>query len=699
MRPRLRTALFIACLALPVRGAAAEARLLLITIDTLRPDRLSCYSQKFLQTPEIDALAVRGAVFEWAFAHNPTTLPSHANILTGVTPIVHGVRENSKSKLPASCLTLAEHLRASGYATAAFIGAFPLDARFGLDQGFDVYNDSVPSKPARWGTYPERRAGAVVSAASEWLSGRTGKWFCWVHLFDPHAPYAPPEPFLSRFRDDPYSGEVAYVDAQLSALFADLRKEGQFEGTVIVLTADHGESLGEHGEMTHSYFAYNSTIHVPLIIVSPGVHPSRLSENVSHIDIFPTVCALLAIPAPENLQGRSLVGLMKGSARPEKPIYFESLEPYLNKSCAPLRGFVDGPTKYMDSPVPELYDLATDPAEAKNLADTRELGPLKKKLEALVASLASPLAAEASRIPDRGTLEKLLSLGYIASPIARLKGAYGPEDDLKNFLPYQQRLERAILMADRGDAEGGIREMTALASEKKGFAPAFVYLSQLYAAERRTAEAVRALEAGVAANPDDFSLLSSLGTLLVQTKQYDRAAEVLEKTLAIIDFDPAVWDNLGIVFMRKGNYPKALECLARAVALDGTFALAYSNIGAVRLEMYFKQGRKPEDLARAIENFRRAVALDPTLGLAFRALGAASLTAGNADEAMSAWEKAVALSPGDDYAIFQLGLLYLEKGEKSKALEKFENYLRIKGETILPEERTKVLALIGECRK
>lgn len=695
----IRTALWLACLALPVLGAAAEPGLLLITIDTLRPDRLSCYSQKFLRTPEVDALAARGALFERAFAHNPTTLPSHANILTGMTPLFHGVRENSKSKLPASCLTLAEHLKANGYATAAFIGAFPLDARFGLDQGFDIYDDSFPSKPARWGTYPERRAGEVVSAASAWISGRTGKWFCWVHLFDPHAPYAPPEPFLSRFRDDPYSGEAAYVDAQLGVLLAELRKEGRDEETVIVLTADHGESLGEHGEMTHSYFAYNSTIHVPLVIAGPGVNPSRLRANVSHVDIFPTVCALLGVSAPENLQGGSLVGLMKGTARPERPIYFESLEPYLNKSCAPLRGFIEGPTKYMDSPVPEVYDLVADLAETKNLAGARDLRPLKKKLEALVASLASPLAGEASRLADRGTLEKLRSLGYVASPVARVKGAYGPEDDLKNFLPYQQRLERAILLADRGDAEGGIRELTSLAGEKKGFAPAFVYLSQLYANQRKTAAAIQALEEGVAANPGDFSLLSSLGTVLVQAKQYDRAAEVLEKTLTIIDFDPAVWDNLGIVFMRKGNYPKALECLARAVALDRTFALAYSNIGAVRLEMFYNEGRKPEDLALAIENFRRAVALDPTLGLALRALGAASRTAGNADEAQSAWEKAVALSPGDDYSTYQLGLLYLEKGEKSKALQKFENYLRIKGGTISPEERTKVLALVAECRK
>jgi arylsulfatase A-like enzyme len=255
--------------------AANDVNVLLITIDTLRPDRLSCYGGTRVETPSVDQLAARGILFERAFAHNPTTLPSHANILTGMTPPHHGISENSKAILAGASLTLAEYLKGRGYATAAFVGAFPLDSRFGLDQGFDVYDDSLPSRPAVMGTYSERRAEEVVAAAAAWLSGRKGKWMCWVHLWDPHAPYAPPEPFLSRYREDPYSGEAAYVDAQLGVLFEGLAKSGEIERTIVVLTADHGESLGEHGEMTHSYFAYNSTIHVPLVIAGPGLESFR----------------------------------------------------------------------------------------------------------------------------------------------------------------------------------------------------------------------------------------------------------------------------------------------------------------------------------------------------------------------------------------------------------------------------------------
>ncbi len=680
-------------------AAADDVNVLLITVDTLRPDRLSCYDESRAETPAIDALAARGVLFERAFAHNPTTLPSHANILTGMTPPHHGVRENSKAILGPRNLTLAEHLKGRGYATAAFVGAFPLDSRFGLDQGFDVYDDSLPSRPAVMGTYAERRAEEVVTAAAAWLSGRKGKWMCWIHLWDPHAPYAPPEPFLSRYREDPYSGEAAYVDAQLGVLFDGLAKSGELERTIVILTADHGESLGEHGEMTHSYFAYNSTIHVPLIIAGPGLKPSRPVPNVAHVDIFPTVCELTGSPAPKGLQGRSLAGLMKGRKRADLPVYFESLEPYLNKGCAPLYGFIEGQTKYMDSPLPEVYDLEKDFGEMNNLAGERNLERFREKMERLRASLSSPPADKKTQAAGAGTLEKLRTLGYVATPMAQVKSSYGPEDDLKSFLPYQQRLERAILMSDRGEAAAGVRELILLSEEKKEFAPAYIYLSQILFSLGRMDEAVRALERGLEVLPEDFSLLSSLGTLLVQTRQHNRAREILERALAVYEFDPVVWDNLGIVAMRLREYPTALECFAEAVTLDRTFALAFSNIGAVHLEMYLTQGRNPEDFETAIKNFEKAVALDPGLALAHRAMGVAFRQAGDLDRAIAAFERTVRLVPVDDFSTKELGLAHLEKGDKALALKYFEEYLRLRGDRISPEEKASVLALIEECRK
>ncbi|MGD8536528.1 MAG: sulfatase, partial [Candidatus Aminicenantes bacterium] len=248
-----------------------DLNVLLITIDTIRPDRLSCYSTKYLRTPRIEALAENGVVFDRAFAHNPTTLPSHANILLGTTPLAHGVHDNSKFRINEELLTLAEFLKESGYSTGAFIGAFPLDSRFGLSQGFDVYDESYSSDSSAKFTLAERRAEEVVHAAMAWFERQNSKWFSWIHLWDPHTMYSPPEPFKSKFEDDLYSGEVAYVDSELGRLFDFLEERDFFGNTLIILTGDHGESLGEHGELTHSYFAYNSTLWAPLIIAGPGI--------------------------------------------------------------------------------------------------------------------------------------------------------------------------------------------------------------------------------------------------------------------------------------------------------------------------------------------------------------------------------------------------------------------------------------------
>jgi arylsulfatase A-like enzyme/Flp pilus assembly protein TadD len=679
-------------------AAAANFNVLLITIDTLRADRLSCYAAGHAPTPVVDALAARGVLFERAFAHNPTTLPSHANILSGMTPLFHGVRENSKSKFPPECPTMAGDLKALGYATGAFIGAFPLDSRFGLDRGFDVYDDTFPSKPAFKGAFKERRAAEVVKAAAAWLSLQPGKWFCWVHLWDPHAPYAPPEPFLTRYRDDPYAGEVAYVDSQLGILFGELEARQLKDKTLIILTADHGEALGEHGEMSHSYFAYNSTLHVPLIIAGPGIAPRRVDANVGHVDILPTVCELLGIKPRTILQGRSLAALMKTGRAEDRSLYFESLEPYLNKGCAPLRGFIRGRMKFMDSPIPEVYDLRTDFGESENLAPKSDLAQLRKELEKMKISLSSPLAERGGRVANGQTLERLRSLGYTASPLSQPKASYGPADDVKSILPFQQRLERAVLIADAGQAEDGIRELAALVRDKKDFTPAYVYLSEMFMAQGRSDEAVRALDEGVRDNPGNYALLSAFGTVLVMSRRDARAEEILEQALTVIDFDPDVWNNLGGVRMRKGDYERALECFDRAVSLDDHFALAYLNIGTLRLSRYFGRGRDPDDLILAVKNLRQAVSLEPALNPALRGLGAALMASGNIDEAIAAWEKAVAANPQDDFSTHNLGLAYFNKGDKARALRCFEKYLDLKKDSLTTDEKSRILELIAKCK-
>ena len=675
-----------------------DLNVLLITIDTIRPDRLSCYSTKYLKTPGIDALAAKGAVFDRAVAHNPTTLPSHANILLGTTPLYHGVHDNSKFRVAEGFLTLAEYLKGKGYPTAAFIGAFPLDSRFGLSQGFDVYDDSYPSESSTAFSLAERKAEKVVEAALGWLERQSSKWFAWVHLWDPHTLYLPPEPFKSQFKDDPYSGEVAYTDSELGKIFDYLESSDMLENTLVILTGDHGESLGEHGELTHSYFAYNSTLWVPLIMTGPGIKAGRIDEYVAHIDIFPTVCDILGIERPPFLQGVSLVPLMKGKKIKNRAIYFESLNPYYNRSWAPLRGFVEGRKKFIDSPLPEFYDLENDFHETKNLVQTISLDKYQEKQKKLEEEFSSPQKVQGRQRIDREALEKLRSLGYVDSPVSQPKNSYGVEDDLKTLLPIRQNLDKAIFLHDSGEVEASIKLLNETIQERKDFAEAYLYLYHIYRAQGQTEKAAELLEEGMNNNPEHFAIVSTYGIFLVKEKMWDKGIEVLQKSLAIVDFDPEAHNFLGLAYWRKGENQKALEEYRRALALDDHDEWIYSNLGALYLSI-FGQSKKREDLSLSMEYFKKAIELDPNMIAAYKGLGAVYGSIGRTRDAISVWEKALELNPKDNFLVINLGKAHLGIGRKAQALKYFENYLLLNNDTISAEERKIIEAYIQECKK
>jgi len=682
----------------PAAAADPGRNILLVTIDTLRPDRVSCYNPKYVKTPVLDALAARGALFERAFAHTVITLPSHANILTGVTPLRHGVSENAKNRVPAALLTLAEHLKTQGYATGAFVGAFPLDSRFGLDQGFDVYDDTFPSRPAQPGSGSERRAAEVVAPARTWIDKQKGPWFCWIHIWDPHTPYTPPEPYASAYPSDPYSGEVAYVDTELGRILDDLRISGRNDRTIVVVTADHGESLGEHGELTHGYFAYNSTLHVPLIIAGPGIRPSRIRETVGHVDLFPTICESLGIKIPTGLEGRSLLPAMAGHPLPPRPLYFEAMESYYSKGTAPLRGMIDAGKKFLESPIPELFELTSDFAETANLAPRSDLKLYRTKLAEMMKT--SPIAAlDRNRPVDREALARLRSLGYTAASDLPRKTVFGPADDLKSFLPFQQKLDRALTLKDQGRFDDAVREFESLIRERKDLTWAYLFLAETRLASGRGPDAVRALESGVRANPESFTLLAACGELLIQSGDMDSAIGVLEKAISLVESDPSVWDNLGFIYWRKGVFDKAAEYYRKAIALDPSFPKVNSNLGALYYTLFTDRGRDPKNLTLAVESFRRAVELDPSFNLAWRGLGVALKESGKTDEAAAAWTKAFETNPRDGFSAISLASACLELGQKPKARSVLESYLRAKGKAISPEERAQVQALLDESKK
>ena len=372
-------------------------------------------------TPNLDRLAASGARFTFAHAHAVVTLPSHASILTGRYPYEHGVRDNTGYRLAASQPDAATLLKAQGYATGAFIGGFPLDRRFGLSVGFETYDDRLTSAAAGADlSERERRADLVIASALEWIGQQKNKWFAWVHLYDPHVVYAPPPDWASRFPSDPYLGEVSWTDFALGALLDRLGTQSR--STLVVVTSDHGEGLGDHGELTHSVFAYEPVLRVPLIVneIAPGrqetaVKGVTVETPVRHVDLLPTLLEAAGAPSATGLPGRSLAGVIASGRDADRSSYFEAMSPTIVRGWAPLRGVLVGRQKYIDLPIPELYDIGSDPAEARNLA-----GSDSNRAQVMVNTLKTFNVAPPGR-PGKETtetLERLRSLGYIGGGAA-----------------------------------------------------------------------------------------------------------------------------------------------------------------------------------------------------------------------------------------------------------------------------------------
>jgi len=687
-----------------IAGAIPKKNLLnvlLITIDTLRPDRLSCYSDEHIQTPQIDSLAEKGALFLKAFAHTPTTLPSHTNILLGTTPIYHGVHDNQNFIVRDEFLTLTEHLKSSGYATGAFVGAFPLDSRFGLTQGFDVYDDYYGSKNYQEFSYVERPAEVVVRKAMDWLENQKNPWFLWIHCFDPHQQYNPPEPFKTDYKDAPYNGEVAYVDHELGKLFAYMKKNQWGDNTLIIFTGDHGESLGQHGESTHGYFAYNSSIWIPLIIVSPGMKPVVADQNVCHVDIFPTVCDILGLQKPDFCQGISLEPVLNGkkvNKLTSRDIYFESLYPYYNRGWAPLTGIIQDKTKYLDSPIPELYNLEKDFDETENHAEIENLSPYKKRLEKLMEEQSYSGKAAAAKKADRDTLERLKSLGYLSSPQVSLKETFSREDDLKLLLPYQNQLQQAMGAYHKGNVDEGIKILQKIVQEREDFDQAYAYLATLYKVKRDYKKAVEILREGYQNCPTSYKVITTFGIFLTELREYEAAIQILQEGLKLIDYDPDIWNYLGVAYWRKGDLDEALEAFGKSLSLDHNYSIAFNNIGSVYLSKFLAT-KDRSDLDPSIQNFEKAIELDPAYASAYNGLGAAYSQAGDIEGAIHSWEKAVEINPKLGFSLYNLGLSYLRKGDKNRALGYLTRYKTIEYQRLSQKEREKLETLIQSCRQ
>lgn len=646
---------------------------LLITIDTLRADYLSCYDKTKIETACIDRLADRGLLFLKAFAHNVMTLPSHINILTGTYPLFHGVRDNAGFRLGEESLLISEILKERGYRTAAFIGAFPLDDRFGLDQGFDLYDDFYGGTAHLHDLFfVERPAEEVIDAACRWIKDQSeNPWFCWIHLFDPHIPYSPPLAFKKRYPSDFYGGEVAYVDQELGKLFQFLDKTQNKDYPLTVITSDHGESLGEHGELTHGVFAYNSTLHIPLIIYQPQLFPKSklIKEMVRHIDIAPTILDVLGIKIPEVIQGRSFLTLVKNPSRwKEEDCYFESLSPNLNRNWAPLYGLIRGNYKFISLPNSELYDLEKDFSEENNLAATEKsmAKELKTSLDNLLETNQQPLSDRKS--VDRETREKLRALGYITGAEALpKKRSFSVEDDPKNLIGLDRKMQEGSIAFHAGDVQKAVKIFEEILEEKPDYRVIYEALSFIYRERGQLEKAIKLLEKAIDLKLDGSSIMGRLAIYYQEAGSLKKAKIILESLAKSFPNDVEILNYLGVTYWKLESFDEAIKIFHRAIALDKGYASLYNNLGVVYLGL--------KDYSQAEKQFNKALSYDQNLASVYNGLGVIRAHENNFPLAAQNWKKAVELERTQYDALYNLCIVLTKMNQFKEAVKYIEQFI------------------------
>ncbi|HTR04111.1 MAG TPA: sulfatase-like hydrolase/transferase [Thermoanaerobaculia bacterium] len=623
----------------PAGGARVPRDVVLITIDTLRADAVGFDGNTRGTTPNLDRFAAEGRVFTQAHSHNVITLPSHTNILTGMLPYQHGVRENAGFRLSPKIPTAASRLKAKGYTTGAFVAAYILDSRYGLNHDFDVYTELYRHLDQQLEfNIQQAQAESVVQAALAWYRSQEGKRrFLWVHLYDPHAPYEPPQAYKDKYPDDFYLGEVAYTDASLAPLLETLRQVQP--PPLVVVTGDHGESRGEHGELTHGLFCYEATLHVPLFVWSPGlVAPGRDDVWARHIDILPTVLDALGEPQPAELTGQSLLPADRKEA--DAGSYFEALSAAFNRGWAPLRGMAFRGDKYIDLPIQELYDLHTDPAEAKNLAGdgSDALRRLRKRL------LEVPAATL-----ERGTIgsdeaAKLRSLGYLTGS-AEHKQVYGPADDPKTLIEVDQTIHKITGFLQEGDYDQAEKVARQVVAANPKMALGYLNLAFALQGKHDIPGAIRVLEKASAQGAGGENMDRHRALLLSEAGRGAEAVTLLEPYRE--SEDPESLNAIGIALTDAGRPAEALPYFSRSLELDPSGADAHQNTGIALLKM----GRDEE----ARHDLEAALRFGKRHARAWNALGVAWMRLGDPKKAIEAWQQCLEINPEQYDALYNIG--------------------------------------------
>jgi arylsulfatase A-like enzyme/Tfp pilus assembly protein PilF len=670
------TALLCACGEKPVRP-----NVLIITVDTLRADRLGCYGYPNAQTPAMDRLAQESVRFEQALAQVPLTWPSHASLFTATYPFSNGVQDFTGQPLDASFRTLAEAMKASGYATGAVVSSFVLDRSWGLARGFDFYDDSFSGQDflTKDVALVERRAGDSVDRALAWLQGRAAAkepFFFWLHLFDPHSPYDAPEPFGSRHAAKPYDGEVAYTDHELGRLLDWLRAQRQYDSTLIILLSDHGEALGDHGESEHGFFVYNATMHVPLLIKpqkAANLPPRVVTEPVGAIAVAETVLDLSGLQDEAfaaQAQSRSLRGHM-GAAKLEREslVYGETFYPKHSFGWSPLRSLQAGPWKYIAAPQPELYDLRSDPQEARNLVgqETQQAEQLRAGLHRLIQRYP-PRKPTQGPGPSEEAMARLRSLGYVASRAPESSVADQDLPDPKEKVEQYHAILRATDLLRGGDVPAARALLERVRrSEPKLYLVPFL-LGEAASRQGQWPAAERELNRALELNPTFDQAMTALAGALASQEKNAAAKTWLERALAINPQNFRAWYALARVELRT-DPAAAVRALEKALAIQPSFAPAHRDLGMAAFQR--------QDFNEAARRLEKAVEYGLDDARLYNFLGIAYSRTGALDRATSAYQKSLERDPNHAEARLNLGFAYERMGRMEEAKREYDAACRL----------------------
>jgi arylsulfatase A-like enzyme/Tfp pilus assembly protein PilF len=642
---------------------------ILISVDTLRADRLGCYGFKGIETPVIDEMARRGVRFERCIAQTPLTLPSHTTMLTGTYPFFHGVRDNGGFLVPPDITTLAEVFKENDYRTGAVVGAYVLDSKWGLNQGFDFYYDrfELERKEGFSLADVQRPGEEVISQALDWLGKEKDRnFFLFIHLYDPHTPYEPPSPFKEKYSHDLYLGEIAYTDFQLGRLWKYLEGRGLLKNTIIVFCADHGESLGEHGEGTHGFFVYQAGIHVPLIFVFPFKQLQNVSRSQTALlaDVMPTILEMANLPSPSQVQGKSLVPFFCDSGSPPESLaYSETFYPRFHYGWSDLKSIQNSRYKLIVSPQKELYDLKVDPKETVNRAseEPRVVQKLEQEMNSLLKKYSQGQFQTDYRKVDEETKEKLAALGYVGGFVDT-----GKAEEMELPSPREKiHIFNEISAAKEASLKGQLKKaqeiMMGVIRQDPEIIDAYFILGNIFFKQKNYPEAIRWFSEALARKPDYDFVVLNMAISYIEMGNLAAAEKLLTDFVSRFQADSILYLTLGDINLKQEDYPGAIKYLEECLRINPNSAKAYNNLARVYLIL--------GDEEKALAHASKALELMPKLKNLHYNLAQIYEARGQVPEAIAAYEAEISQYPDNFSACFNLAFLYRRLGNEAREEE------------------------------